>query len=57
MPPMQTQSVAEQSARGSERHGLGRHAHRRAEGSIRSIMDAMMPVPAPGGKRSQGGAG
>ncbi|WP_344619165.1 hypothetical protein [Dactylosporangium salmoneum] len=40
---METKSVCEQRGLGSERSGLGRHAHRRTEDSILAIMAAMMP--------------
>ncbi|MGC1214336.1 MAG: hypothetical protein WA890_24140 [Micromonospora sp.] len=40
---METKGVCEQSRLGSERSGLGRHAHRRTEDSILAIMAAMMP--------------
>jgi hypothetical protein len=40
---METNGVCEQSDLGSERSGLGRHAHRRTEDSILAIMAAMMP--------------
>lgn len=41
---MQAQGVFEQCGLGSERSRLGRHAHRRMEDSILSIMAGMMPV-------------
>jgi hypothetical protein len=41
---METKGVCEQSGLGSERSGLGRHAHRRTEDSILSIMTGMMPL-------------
>ncbi|GIH19349.1 hypothetical protein Raf01_75210 [Rugosimonospora africana] len=40
---MKAKSVCEQSVLGSEQSGLGRHAHRRTEDSILTIMAAMMP--------------
>jgi hypothetical protein len=40
---METKGVCEQSGLRSERSGLGRHAHRRTEDSILSIMTGMMP--------------
>ncbi|GLW35208.1 hypothetical protein Areg01_81440 [Actinoplanes regularis] len=40
---METQSVFEQCDLGSEQSRLGRHAHRRTEDSILSIMAAMIP--------------
>jgi hypothetical protein len=40
---VETQSVLEQSNLGSEQSRLGRHAHRRTEDSILSIMAAMIP--------------
>ena len=44
---METEGVCEQTGLGSERSGLGRHAHRRTEDSFLAIMAAIMaPVPA-----------
>ncbi|GIJ10459.1 hypothetical protein Van01_36730 [Micromonospora andamanensis] len=48
---METQSVVEQSDPGSEQSRLGRHAHRRTEDSILSIMAVMIPPRAHLSKR------
>jgi hypothetical protein len=47
---MQTQGVFEQGRLGSEQPRLGRHAHRRTEDSILSIMIGMVPARAYQGK-------
>lgn len=51
--PMQPQGVFEQADPGSERHRLGRHAHRRTEDSILSITRQI--IPAAGGRDNHPG--